>query len=73
MKPTNSLGVRRISIAKENLVTVFVHIVRLGDSPAEQEVAAASSDTHGNKQPSVESHRDQHEEITKGNLNDVQE
>ncbi len=58
---------------KENLMTVFINIVRLGNSPAEQEVSEASANAHGNKQPSVESHRDQHEEVTDGNLNHVQE
>lgn len=54
-------------------MTVFIHIVRLADSPAEQEVTEASTNTYGNEQPSVECHCNQHKEIAERDLNDVQE
>ena len=69
----NNFGVRRIKIAKGHLMAVFIDIIRLGNSPAEQEVPKASPNTHGDKQPCIESHCDQHEEITESNLNDMQE
>jgi hypothetical protein len=52
---------------------MFIDVIRLGNPPAEEEVAKASSNTHGNEQPAVEGHGDQHEEITEGDLNNMQE
>jgi hypothetical protein len=52
---------------------MFIDVIRLGNPPAEEEVAKASSNTNGNEQPAVEGHGDQHEEITEGDLNNMQE